>query len=76
MALQRSFSSLLNEYVTGEVLTESLVKRMWFFNEVEHKKNWKNGTYPVPFEGNPPTSMLALGPGRVCWACEIPGRHQ
>jgi hypothetical protein len=61
MALQRSFSSMLNEFVTGSVLTESLVKRMWFFNEVEHKTNWKNGTYPVPFEGNVPTSIQFNG---------------
>ncbi len=57
MALQRSFSSMLNEFVTGDILTESLVKRMWFLSRVEMKKNWKNGAYPVPFEGNPPTSM-------------------
>jgi hypothetical protein len=61
MALQRSFASMLNEYVTGGVLTESLVKRMWFFNTVEHKTNWKNGAYPVPFEGNVPSSIQFNG---------------
>lgn len=57
MALQRSFASMLNEFVTGGVLTESLVKRMWFMNTVEMKTNWKNGGYPVPFEGNAPNSI-------------------
>ena len=57
MTLARSFSSMSNEYLTPKLLTEELVKRMWFFSEVEHKQDWKGGTLIVPFEGNPPTSI-------------------
>jgi len=57
MTLARTFASMSNEYITGKLLTEELVKRMWFFSEIEHVQNWKGGTMPVPFEGNPPTSI-------------------
>lgn len=57
MATTRSFSAMLNEYLTPKLLTEELTKRIWFMSEVEHKMDWKGGDLIVPFEGNPATSI-------------------
>lgn len=57
MATTRTFSAMLNEYLTPKLLTEELVKRIWFMTEVEQKTDWKGGDIVVPFEGNPATSI-------------------
>lgn len=57
MATTRSFSAMLNDHLTPKLLTEELVKRMWFMSEVPMETDWKGGDLIVPFEGNPATSI-------------------
>lgn len=57
MATNRSFSAMLNEYLTDELLTAELIKRNWFFSNVQFDKDWKGGDIIVPFEGNSPNSV-------------------
>lgn len=61
MATNRTFSAMLNEHLTTKLLTEELVKRMWFMSEVEMRTDWKGGTLPVPFVGNPASSVSVGG---------------
>lgn len=46
----RTFSAMLNEYLTNDLFKEELIKRTWFLNNVEIDDNWKGGTVPVPFK--------------------------
>lgn len=57
----RTFSAMLNEYLTDKLLTEELIKRDWFLSNVEMDTDWKGGTLVVPFEGNAPNSVSVGG---------------
>ena len=46
----RTFDTMLNEYLTFDLLKEEHVKRDYFFNKVEKDNSWKGGTVPVPFK--------------------------
>jgi len=51
MVTLASFSSMLNEYLTYELLYEELKLQNWFVNTVDKDQNWKGGNLVVPFEG-------------------------
>lgn len=53
----RSFSAMLNEYLTLDLLREELVKRDYILQTVEKDDSWKQGTLPVPFKANGATSV-------------------
>lgn len=56
MALLRSFSSMLNEYLAYELLMEETMRRSYLLENVEKDTDWKNGALIVPFKGNGATS--------------------
>lgn len=51
MATTRSFSAMLNEYLPTSLFMEELVKRDWFFQNVDVDQKWKGGQVIVPFYG-------------------------
>jgi len=51
MATIRSFSSMLNEYLSYDLLKEEMIKRDWLLQNLEKDMGWKGGTLPVPFQG-------------------------
>ena len=57
MATTRTFNSMLQEYLTDELLFEELVKRNWAMQNIAHKKDWKGGNLIVPFMGNGASSV-------------------
>lgn len=50
-ATDRSFSAMLNEYLTYPLLKEELVKRDYMLNKIEKDNGWKGGNLVVPFKG-------------------------
>lgn len=50
MATTQSFQTMLNEYLTYEMLKEEFVKRDYLLTKVEKDDGWKGGTLPVPFK--------------------------
>lgn len=57
MSTSRDFSSMLNEYLTIDLMKEELIKRDYVFQKVDRDDGWKSGTIPVPFEGQHASSM-------------------
>jgi len=51
MGTNRDFSSMLNEYLSIDLLKEELIKRDYVLQKVDRDDGWKSGTIPVPFEG-------------------------
>ena len=51
MATVRTFNSMLNEYLTYDLLMEEVAKRSYFLENVEKDNNWRGGTLIVPFKG-------------------------
>lgn len=45
------FSAMLNEYLPTKLFWEELVKRDWFFANVDVDNSWKGGQIVVPFFG-------------------------
>lgn len=50
MATTRSFSTMLNDYLTNPLLKEELVKRDYLLNKVEKDDGWIGGPLIVPFK--------------------------
>lgn len=50
MGTNRSFSTMLNEYLPNELLAEEMVKRDWILTNVEKDNSWKGGNLVVPFK--------------------------
>lgn len=48
MATTRSFSSMLQEYITGDICKEELIMRDYVVQKVKKKNDWKGSTIPVP----------------------------
>lgn len=57
MATNRTFNTMLNEYITNDLMSEALLKRDWFIQNVEKDDGWKGGTLPVPFYGRTASSI-------------------
>lgn len=53
----RSFSTMLNEYLTNEVVFNAVMERSWLLKNIEIDTSYNGGTVPVPFESNAPTSI-------------------
>jgi hypothetical protein len=51
MSTNRDFNSMLNEYLTIDLMKDELVKRDYLLQKVDRDDGWKSGTIPVPFEG-------------------------
>lgn len=51
MATTRTFQTMLNDYLTYDLLKEELVKRDYLLTKIEKDNGWKGGTLPVPFKG-------------------------
>jgi hypothetical protein len=51
MATSRTFSTMLNEYLTNEIMAAEIVQRDYVLQQLEIDNGWKTGTMPVPFEG-------------------------
>lgn len=50
MSTQRSFQSMLNEFLPNELLKEELIKRDYLLNRVEKDDTWDGGNLVVPFK--------------------------
>lgn len=57
MGTNRDFQSMLNEYLSIDLLKEELIKRDYVLQKVDRDDGWKSGTIPVPFEGQHATSL-------------------
>lgn len=57
MATTRSFSDMLNEYLSVPLLMEEFLPRSYFFQKVEKEQGWKGGNLPVPFMGQYASSV-------------------
>lgn len=57
MSTNRDFNSMLNEYLTIDLMKEELIKRDYVLQKVERDDGWKSGTIPVPFEGQHASSF-------------------
>lgn len=51
MATDRSFSSMLNEYLPYELLRAEMIKKVWLFNKCKKDDTWLGGNLVVPFQG-------------------------
>lgn len=51
MATERSFSSMLNEYLPYELLRAEMIKKVWLFNKCKKDDSWLGGNLVVPFQG-------------------------
>jgi hypothetical protein len=51
MATTRSFNSMLNEYLTYDLLMAELEKRNYILENVEKDDKWRGGNLVVPFQG-------------------------
>lgn len=57
MSTLRDFNSMLNEYLTIDLMKEELIKRDYVLQKVDRDDGWKSGTIPVPFEGQHASSI-------------------
>ena len=57
MGTNRDFNSMLNEYLSIDLMKEELIKRDYVLQKVERDDGWKSGTIPVPFEGQHASSI-------------------
>lgn len=56
-ATDRSFSSMLNEYLPNKLMEEEIIKRDYLLNKVEKNNDWLGGTLIVPFTGGVASSV-------------------
>jgi hypothetical protein len=61
MGTDRSFQSMLNEYLPNELLAEELIKRDYILTNVPKDENWKGGNLVVPFKRAGATSVTFGG---------------
>lgn len=57
MATDVTFSTMLNQYVTIELLEEEAMKRSWVLANVQRDDNWLGSDLIVPFRGNQASSV-------------------
>lgn len=57
MATERTFNEMLNEYLTNDLLMESLVKRDFWLSKIAKDEDWKGGDVIVPFRGAQASSV-------------------
>lgn len=57
MATDRSFSTMLNQYVANPLLREELVERNWLMKNCEKDESWLSGDLIVPFKGAQASSV-------------------
>lgn len=50
MATTQSFQTMLNDYLTYDLLKEEYIKRDWLLTNVEKDNGWKGGPLVVPFK--------------------------
>lgn len=60
MGSTRSFSAMLNEYLTYDLLEEEMISRDYLLSRVEKDNGWKGGALKVPFVGAG-ASSIAFG---------------
>jgi hypothetical protein len=57
MSTDRTFNNMLNEYLTNDLLSETLLKRDWMIQNVAKDNGWKGGSLIVPFYGTTASSI-------------------
>lgn len=57
MSTNRSFSSMLNEYLTNDLLREETLKRDYILNTCQKDNSWKGGPLIVPFKATGASSV-------------------
>src|SRR5574343_1163279 len=53
----RSFSTMLNEYLTNDLMKTELLERSWLMSNIKIDTSHPGGTVPVPFESGAATSV-------------------
>lgn len=61
MSTNRTFSTMLNEYLANDLLREEFPKRDYMLSNVEKDDGWLGGTLPVPFKAAGASSIAAGG---------------
>jgi hypothetical protein len=59
MGTNRSFSTMLNEYLPNSLLKEEFVGRDYVLKNAEKDENWKGGPLIVPFKGGNASSVAS-----------------
>lgn len=57
MATDRTFNSMLNEYLPNDLLMEELIKRDYVLQQTSKDESWKGGDLIVPFRGAQASSI-------------------
>jgi len=57
MGTNRSFSNMLNDYLTNDLLREEVLKRDYILNSCQKDNNWMGGNIPVPFKSTGASSV-------------------
>jgi len=57
MSTNRSFQSMLNEYLPNRLLKEELIKRDYILSNSQKDDGWKGGKLIVPFKGSGASSV-------------------
>lgn len=61
MSTQRTFQSMLNEYLPNKLLKEELIKRDYILTNVKKDDSWKGGKLIVPFKASGASSVRMGG---------------
>lgn len=57
MGTNRTFQSMLNQYLPNKLLKEEFIKRDWMLQNVDMDNDWDGGTLIVPFKGSQASSV-------------------
>ncbi len=57
MSTARTFSAMLNEHLSYNLLREEMKKRVWLLDNVAKDNDWKGGGLIVPFKGSQASSV-------------------
>ena len=57
MATDRTFNTMLNEYLPLSLLKEELMKRDYLLSNVKKDNSWKGGSLVIPFKGGGASSV-------------------
>lgn len=60
MATAQEFQTMLNEFLTIDLLRSEIIPQDYILSQIEKDDNWKGGTLPVPFQGAT-ASSIAFG---------------
>ena len=57
MALSSTYSAMINEHLTYDLLMEEFKTQSWLMQNCNIKKDWQSGKIPIPFQSSSPSSV-------------------